>query len=134
MVEALRYICELLGIIPVPNLIIRGGLLQEADQFANVRPVIGRHTIDLHRRQLRRWADTALASVGWLRRYRDQHFGKTELDGARAVDWEDVRIRPFVDEERWANLEWLRSGEDLFLLKTMMQVYSSQQGVRGIVF
>ncbi|KAI8980204.1 hypothetical protein BD414DRAFT_516640 [Trametes punicea] len=116
--------------LPVPDLFIWGRPATLTRCFANVRSLIANNVTLQHRTLVEKWVDRAMTGgAAALQRYRDRYFGTSEAEAARKVDmqWADPRIRPFEKEERSANLQWLSSGADLFLLRSMLQVYNSKR-------
>ncbi|KAI0649091.1 hypothetical protein C8Q79DRAFT_998966 [Trametes meyenii] len=116
--------------VPVPDLFIRGPHAPLTRRFTNTRSLIATGITRTHRTLVETWADRGLGRKFSLQRYRDRFFGKTEVEAVRNVDWNDVRIRPFDPEERRANVGWLTTSSDLFLLKVMLQVYNTKREVR----
>ncbi|KAI0750137.1 hypothetical protein C8Q80DRAFT_674545 [Daedaleopsis nitida] len=113
--------------LEMPDLTVWGGPVDELRRFANMRPLLGGHTTGNHRRQIQRRIDEALGTTPILKEYRTRYFGKSEVEASKAVDWEDVRIRPFTPEERNTNLTWVTAEEDLFMIRTMLRVYESKR-------
>ena len=121
MVEGTQHVIDFLKIfdLPVPDLIVRGEHANSTRQFAVVRNILASHASLNHKRRLERWIDQAGASLDNLPAYRSGYFGKTEQEAARAVNWDDVRIRPFTKEEREANWQYMTAGEELFFVKQL---------------
>ncbi|KAM5535917.1 hypothetical protein V8D89_010357 [Ganoderma adspersum] len=115
---------------PVPDLVIRGQHANSLRQFAVVRGLLASHASFNHKRHVERWIDKAGAWPDNLLAYRDRYFGKTEEEAALAVNWNDVRIRPFTREEREANWQYMAAGEEVFFVK---QLELAQERKREIV-
>ncbi|KAI0359839.1 hypothetical protein OH77DRAFT_1419173 [Trametes cingulata] len=113
--------------LPVGNFFIRGEYAELARRFANVQSFIGNHTVLKHSSLIEAWINRAVVQGGAVERYRNHFFGTSDQAAARNVDWSDVRIRPFDLDERQANASWLKSGANLYLLQTMLQVYNSKR-------
>ncbi|KAI0367785.1 hypothetical protein BV20DRAFT_1023823 [Pilatotrama ljubarskyi] len=116
--------------VPVGDVFVRGPNAEFVYEFTNARSLIGNHISLKHRHLVEQWLDRAVVRGQAIEKYRDRFFGTSESAAARNVDWSDIRIRPFDLEERHANLSWLKSGANLFLLRTMLQVYNSKREVR----
>ncbi|CDO78182.1 hypothetical protein BN946_scf184797.g8 [Trametes cinnabarina] len=117
---------------PAPDIFVNGPFAVFARSFASVFKVTGKHINNItHRPLIDRWVNRTMAQESSLRRYRDRFFGTSDAEAARKVEseWADLRIRPFDADERNANLQWLGSGSDLFMLKTVLEVYNSMRDV-----
>ncbi|KAI1796835.1 hypothetical protein LXA43DRAFT_984722 [Ganoderma leucocontextum] len=115
--------------LPVPDIIIRGQHTNSMRQFAVVRGLLASHATLNHKRRLERWIDQAGASLDNLPLYRERYFGKTEQEAARAVNWNDIRIRPFTREEREANWQYMTAGEELFFVKQLARAHARKREI-----
>lgn len=111
-----------------PGMIIRGAPLERPPRFTNVRSILGPRTTSDHRRYIEHWINLALEHGDPLEQYHNQYFA----EGKGSVDWEDIRIRPFTFEERSANMRWLESAEDLFVLQQLPKVRGQKRAVRDL--
>ena len=121
MVEVTQGVIDFFNMfdLPVPDLVIRGQDANLVRNFAVIRSLLAVYASLNHKRRLERWIDKAAASPDNLPAYRDRYFGKTEQEAARAVNWDDIRIRPFTREEREANWQYMTAGEELFFVKQL---------------
>ena len=120
--------------VPVPSFFARGPHMELIKSFATVRSMIGRNVTPQHRLLVERWINRTMRRDKALQMYRDRFFGASDAEAARKIDtdWSDPRIRPFVQDERAANWQWLQDGSDLYLLRTMLQVYNNKREVRPL--
>lgn len=136
MVEGTQGVVDFFKIfdLPVPDLIIRGEHANSTRHFAVVRNILSSHASLNHKRRLEQWIDQAGACPNNLPAYRDRYFGKTEQGATRAVNWDDVRIRPFTKEEREANWQYMTAGEELFFVKQLALAQERKRKVSHRVF
>ncbi|RPD60091.1 hypothetical protein L226DRAFT_535029 [Lentinus tigrinus ALCF2SS1-7] len=113
---------NLLGLKDTPDLLVRGSPVEYPPRWTNVRSILGNHATLEHRKHIEDWIDLSLCKGVALAKYREQHFSGSK----GTVDWEDVRIRPFTLEERAANLQWLGTAENLFVLEKMLEFYGQK--------
>ncbi|KAI0719292.1 hypothetical protein C8T65DRAFT_636208 [Cerioporus squamosus] len=122
LIPALEELYSLLGLIQKrghPGIVVTGSPIENPPRFANVRSILATRSTLRHRQYLEQWINLALCHGGPLKQYYDRYFAK----GKGSVDWEDVRIRPFTFKERAANVQWLESAENLFVLEKMFEQY-----------
>lgn len=120
MVEVTQGVVDFLKMFDVTSdIVIRGQHANFMRQFAVVRSILASHASLTHKRKLEEWLDKVGASPQNLPAYRECFFGETEQEAARAVNWDDVRIRPFTREERDANRQYMTAGEELFFVKQL---------------
>ncbi|KAL7279217.1 hypothetical protein ACG7TL_007057 [Trametes sanguinea] len=120
--------------IPPPDLFINGQHAPLTRSFACVYKVTGRHVNNqLCRPVVEDWVNRALGRETPLQRYRDRFFGTSDSEAIRKVEsqWADPRIRPFDADERNANLEWLATGSDVFILNSLLEVYNKKRDTPG---
>ncbi|TBU33303.1 hypothetical protein BD311DRAFT_652077 [Dichomitus squalens] len=129
MVEVVEAVAEWINLLgqKVPDIIVRGETSRSLAQFGVVRSLLAGSATLNHKRRLERWIDKAGASTTALPSYRERYFGKTEAEAARAINWEDVRIRPFIAEEREANWKYMAAGEELFFVKQVSLAYERRR-------
>ncbi len=111
-----------------PGLVVVGQDVENPPRFGNVRSILASQATLQHRQYIEHWINLALSHGDPLRQYYDRYFAK----GKGTVDWEDVRIRPFTFEERTANVRWLESAENLYVLEKMLEGYEAKLEVRGL--
>ncbi|EIW57579.1 uncharacterized protein TRAVEDRAFT_29627 [Trametes versicolor FP-101664 SS1] len=129
--ETVPVLKEMLGMwgIDPPELLVGGRYKDLVHNFTNVRSLTAHNVTLAHRTLVEEYADRALVAGKPLRRYRERFFPPAR--GAAAIDWTDTRIRPFEPEERHTNLRWLAASADLFLLRSMLQVYERRRETGG---
>ena len=113
----------------VPDVVVRGPNAVSLSHFGVVRSLLAGSPTLNHKRRLERWIDSVGASMTALPSYRERYFGKTEAEAARAINWEDVRIRPYTAEEREANWRYMAAGEELFFVKQVSLAYERRREV-----
>ncbi|RDX57285.1 hypothetical protein OH76DRAFT_1467772 [Lentinus brumalis] len=106
-----------------PGLVVVGQDVENPPRFGNVRSILASQATLQHRQYIEHWINLALSHGDPLRQYYDRYFAK----GKGTVDWEDVRIRPFTFEERTANVRWLESAENLYVLEKMLEGYEAKR-------
>ncbi|OSD06597.1 hypothetical protein PYCCODRAFT_949919 [Trametes coccinea BRFM310] len=120
--------------IPPSDLFINGQHAPLTRSFACVYKVTGRHVNNqLCRPVVEDWVNRALGRETPLQHYRDRFFGTSDSEAIRKVEsqWADPRIRPFDADERNANLEWLATGSDVFILNSLLEVYNNKRATPG---
>ncbi|EJF64933.1 hypothetical protein DICSQDRAFT_159896 [Dichomitus squalens LYAD-421 SS1] len=129
MVEVVDPVAEWINLLgqKVPDIIVRGETSRSLARFGVVRSLLAGSATLNHKRRLERWIDGAGASLTALLSYRERYFGKTEEEAARGVNWEDVRIRPFIAEEREANWKYMAAGEELYFMKQISLAYERRR-------
>ncbi len=132
--ETVPLLKEILGTFNAdpPDLLVAGPYKDRIHSFTNVRSLTAHNVTLQHRTLVEEHADRALTAGKPLREYSQRFFPKGGAAAGGEIDWADARIRPFEAAERHANVQWLAASADLFLLRTMLQVYERRREVRVI--
>ncbi|OJT11442.1 hypothetical protein TRAPUB_11994 [Trametes pubescens] len=127
--ETVPLLKEILGTFNAdpPDLLVAGPYKDRIHSFTNVRSLTAHNVTLQHRTLVEEHADRAITAGKPLREYSQRFFPKGGAAAGGEIDWADARIRPFEAAERHANVQWLAASADLFLLRTMLQVYERRR-------
>ncbi|KZT00810.1 uncharacterized protein LAESUDRAFT_731876 [Laetiporus sulphureus 93-53] len=80
--------------------------------------------VKLSQGALEKWVNDAAATKGAIESYQAKYFPCSATEsGVNVVDWDDLRIREFTDEEKMANRVWMDLGRMWMVNKNVEEVH-----------
>ncbi|OCH95396.1 hypothetical protein OBBRIDRAFT_788281 [Obba rivulosa] len=104
-----------------PDTAVYGPYREETQEFANMNLLCKSDSKNRSAR-LNEWINNAAGRQNAIRSYESRYY--SQADGA-TIDWDDLRIREFSDEEVSQNREYLSLGTHVSMLRNIVDTLSS---------